>query len=104
MVFAIEVLSRGRGVPAEARELLRQAQLLIDRDRENGVAVRSETTRLGLEGETRLCVGYEDRESAEETLRQIERMAEGVDLVNLAVGSCWTDSNTPEPGNPGKEN
>jgi hypothetical protein len=70
--FAVYALSRGGGVPQEARDVLR----------------RVETTRIGLEGESRFCATYEDPVVAAATYRRAAEIAEGVDLLNLVAEPC----------------
>ena len=86
--FAVYALSRGAGVPAEARRALDAANEIVERDRSRGSVVSANTTRLGLEGERRLCVEYETAEAAARARREIEALIEGVDLVNLVVEPC----------------
>jgi hypothetical protein len=94
--FAVYALSRGKGVPAEARRALDDVQKLVDEDRRRGVAVESRRTRIGLEGETRLCVEYEDPEPARKAQRRARDIVEGVDLVNLVVGPCDESRSQPD--------
>jgi len=86
--FAVYALSRGKGVPDEAREVLSRIQALVEADRERGVAVRVERTRLGIEGETRLCATYEDAAAASATFRRAAALSKGVDLINLVAEPC----------------
>ena len=86
--FALYALSRAKGVPPEAREVLRRVRALLESDRKRGVAVKIETTTLGLEGETRLCAEYEDSGAAEKALARARDLAKGVDLLNLVVEPC----------------
>src|SRR2546421_10404028 len=51
--FAVYALSRGSGVPPTAREALRKVQALVEKDQKRGIGVTIETTRIGIEGETR---------------------------------------------------
>ena len=86
--FAVYALSRGKGVPPEAREALRRVDELVDGDRRRGIGVRTRRTRVGLEGETRLCVEYACAADARRALEQVEKIVEDVDLVNLVRGPC----------------
>ena len=95
--FAVYVLSRGSGVPPAARRALEQVQELVDEDRRDGTAVQSRRTRIGLEGETRLCVEYEDTEAAKRALERARATVEDVDLVNLVVEPCDKKRSKPEP-------
>jgi hypothetical protein len=86
--FAVYALSRGGGVPQEARDVLRRIEALVDADREGGAQVTVETTRIGLEGESRFCATYEDPVVAAATYRRAAEIAEGVDLLNLVAEPC----------------
>jgi hypothetical protein len=86
--FAVFALSRGKGVPAEAREVLRKVAELADADKRRGVGVETRRTRIGLEGETRLCVEYQSAAEARRGLERVEKLVKDVDLVNLVRGPC----------------
>ena len=90
--FGVYALSRGAGVPEEARRALSAVAALVEEQRENGIAVAMERTRLGLEGEFRLCIEYEEQDAAAEAWLRIQAIVEGVDLVNLAAESCMQES------------
>jgi hypothetical protein len=98
--FAVYILSRGAGVPPEARRALKEVQERVDKDRREGIVVESRQTRIGIEGETRLCVEYEDPEPAKKALARAREIVKGVDLTNLVVEPC--DKSRPKPG-PEKE-
>lgn len=86
--FAVYALSRGKGVPPEAREALKQIEELVEADRERGIAVSTERERIGIEGETRFCAAYEDSEAAAATFHRAAELIEGVDLINLVAEPC----------------
>lgn len=88
--FAISGLSRGKGVPPEAREALRQVRELVEADQNRGVSVSVETTRIGIEGETRVCVEYKDPEDGTRAYERAKVIVKGVDLVNLVAEPCAT--------------
>jgi hypothetical protein len=93
--FAIYALSRGKGVPPEAREALRRVRELVETDQSRGVTVSVETTRIGIEGETRVCVDYKDPEDGTRAYERAKVIVKGVDLVNLVAEPCAT----PAPQN-----
>jgi len=72
-------------------------QELVDEDRRDGAVVQSRRTRIGLEGETRLCVEYEDVEAAKRALERARATVRDVDLVNLIVEPCDRKRSKPEP-------
>jgi hypothetical protein len=86
--FAVFALSRGKGVPPEARDVLRKVAEMADADERRGVRVETRRTRIGLEGETRLCVEYQSAADARRGLEQVEKIVKDVDLVNLVPGPC----------------
>lgn len=86
--FALYTLSRAQGVPPEAREALRKVQALLEEERSRGVVVKVQSTRIGLEGETRLCAEFEDGAAGGAAFRRASAMVEGVELVNLVVEPC----------------
>jgi hypothetical protein len=93
--FAVYTLSRGTGVPAEAREVLEQVTNLVEADRNRGVKVTIQTTRIGIEGEQRLCAEYEDPREGTRAWEQARAIAGGVDLVNLVAEPCQKKEETP---------
>jgi hypothetical protein len=86
--FTLYVLSRGKGVPDEAWEALGRVRALAETDREKGIAVTIQVKRIGLEGERRLCIEYEDEEKAQRTYDRAKALVEGVDLARLAIETC----------------
>lgn len=94
--FAVYTLSRAKGVPPAAREALGKVRDLVEADRKRGVAVKMETTRLGLEGETRLCAEYEDAGEAAKALERARRLARGVELMNVVVEPCARSAPSPK--------
>jgi hypothetical protein len=96
--FAVYTLSRGTGVPAAAREAHQKVQELVEFDRSRGVVVTVQGTRIGIEGERRLCVTYADPKEAARALERVRAMVQGVDLVNVVVEPC-----APTPERPTKE-
>lgn len=88
--FAIYALSRGKGVPDEAKAVLVRAEGMLEGLRDRGADITITKKRLGLEGETRLCATFTDQSLAKEVMEHIQRFASGVDLVNLIEESCDT--------------
>jgi len=86
--FAVFALSRGKGVPPEALDVLRKVAEMADADERRGVRVETRRTRIGLEGETRLCVEYPSAAEARRGLEKVEKIVKDVDLVNLVPGPC----------------
>jgi hypothetical protein len=86
--FALYVLSRGKGVPDEAWETLGQVRALAETDREKGIAVTIQEKRIGLEGERRLCIEYEEEGNARRTYDRAKALVGGVDLARLEIEAC----------------
>lgn len=102
--FAVYVLSRGKGVPPEAQEALRQVVALAKEDERRGVKVTIATKRMGLEGEKRVCIDYEDPKEGARAYARAADIVKGVDLVNLEIEPCAeTPAETPAETNEEKE-
>jgi len=86
--FALYVLSRGKGVPDEAWEALGKVRAVAETNREKGIAVTIQEKRIGLEGERRLCIEYEEEEKARRTYDRAKALVEGVDLARLEIETC----------------
>jgi hypothetical protein len=99
--FALYVLSRGKGVPDEAWEALGEVRELAEADREKGIAVTIRVERIGLEGERRLCVEYQDEERARRAHERARAVVEGIDLTRLVIEACdEPDEEEKEGGEP----
>jgi hypothetical protein len=86
--FAVYALSRGRGVPeATARAWHAVRTMLEDAQREGKVA-QLQQTRIGLEGEVRLCAEFSDAARAREMLERVREIGKGVDLLNVVEEPC----------------
>jgi hypothetical protein len=86
--LALYALSRGQGVPPEAKAALAEARSMLEdlQAREPELAITEE--RIGLEGETRLCVTFPDAQQAERAEARLQAMTAGVDLLNLTREPC----------------
>jgi hypothetical protein len=86
--FAVYALSRGSGVPAEAREAQGRVEALVEADRKRGLSVTVEARRIGIEGERRLCVSYQNAEEGARAVERARALVAGIDLVNLVEEPC----------------
>ena len=86
--FSVYALSRGKGVPDEAREVLDRSRRLLKHAQERGEVKQIVDRRIGLEGETRLCVEFFDEQAANKLFGQIQHLSNGVDLVNVKKETC----------------
>ncbi len=82
------MLSRGKGVPDATRRAYEGAREQIKRAQADGLLSRFEETRIGLEGETCLCVEFADVKEAAKLIRRLRAMVSGVDLLNLIEEPC----------------
>jgi hypothetical protein len=86
--FALYALSRGKGVPEPTRGAYRKARTLLEDAKKRGEVKWLKETRIGLEGETRLCVEAKDAAAARALLREVRTIAEKVELFNVVVEPC----------------
>jgi hypothetical protein len=86
--FAVYALSRGKGVPEPTRGAFRKSHTLLEGAKKRGEVLWLKETRIGLEGETRLCVEAKDATAARALLRELRAIAENVELLNVVVESC----------------
>ncbi len=86
--FAVVALSRGRGVPPEAREAMKRVAAMVEADRARGVRVQSRSQRIGLEGETCLAIEYESAADGGRAKARADEIASGVDLFRVEAGPC----------------
>jgi len=86
--FAVYALSRGKGVPERTRGALQRARTLLEGAKQRGEVIKLKEARIGLEGETRLCVEAKDVAAARALLRELRTIAENVELFNVVVEPC----------------
>jgi hypothetical protein len=86
--FVLYALSRGKGVPEAARDALEKSQTLLEDARQRGEVVKLTQTRLGLEGETKLCVQAKDAPASRKLQGEVRRIGKNVDLFNVVEESC----------------
>jgi hypothetical protein len=86
--FAVYALSRGNGVPDAARSAIKWTRALALSARKSGSVVTLQSTTIGLEGETRLCLSFEDANLGQSILEGVRAHTKGVDLFSVKVESC----------------
>lgn len=86
--FSVYALSRGKGVPEPTREILNQIENLLAKANGKGVSIEISKSRIGIEGETRLCASFSNSEAADDLLTQVQQLIKGVDLINIVVEPC----------------
>jgi hypothetical protein len=85
---AVSALSRGSGVPEAARDALARVRALFETARGDGRVLRIVETRIGLEGETRLCAVTRDAAAAQSLLEEAQGAARGAELFNVVAEPC----------------
>jgi hypothetical protein len=86
--FALYALSRGRGVPEPTRTAWQAAWSLLETAQREGKVARLEQTRIGLEGEVRLCAEFDDAQAAREMVDRVRTIVQDVELLNLVEEPC----------------
>ena len=61
---------------------------MIEGAKQRGEVIKLKEARIGLEGETRLCVEARDVAAARALLQELRAIAEGVELFNVVVEPC----------------
>jgi len=85
---SVYALSRGKGVPDEARQVLDHARQILKQGQGQGEVTRLVERRIGLEGETRLCAEFVNETVADSFFHQLDQLSLGVDLMNIKRGMC----------------
>jgi hypothetical protein len=94
--FYVEALSRGKGVPREARDALTAVQRAVRADEERGVSVRiHDIKKIGFEGDSRLCVDYSDARDGTRAWERAQAIVKGIELVNLIAEPCEKSGEEP---------
>ena len=86
--ITINSLSRGKGVPAETREAFKQIRALLERQQATAAVTALQYQRIGLEGESRLCVEFRNASDAQAALAEIRKIAADVELLNVVDAPC----------------
>ncbi len=86
--IAIYSLSRGKGVPPETREALKQIRALLEQKQAANSVSALQSNRIGIEGETRLCAEFRTSQDAQAALAEIRRISAGMELLNVVEEPC----------------
>jgi hypothetical protein len=86
--FAVYALSRGRGVPAATSRAWQAVWSMLEDARREGKVAQLQQSRIGLEGEVRLCAEFSDASRAREFLARVREIGKGVDLLNIVEEPC----------------
>jgi hypothetical protein len=93
--IAVYALSKGKGVPERAREALASARGLMIQWRAEGRVLDIVDTRIGFEGERRLCARFATGADAADAMKELAALGKGVDLFNVKVEPCVLKPYTP---------
>jgi hypothetical protein len=85
---AVYSLSKGRGVPPETKAAFQKARTLLQELEGKGGTGPIEEQRIGLEGETRLCVEFKDEKTARDAIERLRAIAREVTLLNVQEEPC----------------
>jgi hypothetical protein len=83
--FSVYALSRGKGVPDTTQKALKDVRQFLEQEKQKGKVARILESRIGLEGEKRLSVEFNDAKSFREAEKTIREMTTDVELMNLVV-------------------
>jgi hypothetical protein len=86
--FAFYALSRGKGLSEKGRQVLEDFRELLRGMKAEGQVVEVSDSRIGLEGETRICAKFASSDLAGKAWMQMQRLSAGVDLVQLKPEKC----------------
>jgi hypothetical protein len=86
--FAFYALSRGKGLSEDGRRALEGFRQLLRDMKAEGHVVEVSDTRIGLEGETRVCAKFTSSDLAGKAWMQMQRLSAGADLVQLKPEKC----------------
>lgn len=82
------MLSRGKGVPEEARVAYRDIRASMEAQRAAYAVTDLRSQRIGLEGETRLCIEFRSQRDADAALAELRKRVSGIDLLQVAEAPC----------------
>lgn len=86
--LTVTMLSRGKGVPDEARAAYADARAWLEQQRDAGIVTAMRAQRIGLEGETRLCAEFRSEPEARAALDELRKRVAGVDLLDASLAPC----------------
>lgn len=84
----VTTLSRGKGVPAETRAALQRIRELLKAGQAAAAVTDLQTQRIGLEGESRLCIEFRSATDAGPLMSEMHRIAAGIDLLDVTETPC----------------
>ena len=72
-------------MPTETRAALESMKSVVARLQREGSVIASEESVIGLEGETRLCVVFNDQAAARAAQSELTKIGEAIDLLRYAT-------------------
>ena len=86
--FSLYVLSRGKGIPDDTWRVLEKMRAMFASLHAEKQVVRVHETRIGLEGERRLCAEFINEAAAQAAWCRAKAIVARVDLVNIEIEPC----------------
>jgi hypothetical protein len=87
--FALYALSRGSGLSASGQRAIAEFRDLLRSMKADGGVVHVSETRIGIEGETKICAEFATAELAGQVWMHMTQSLQGADLVQLKAEECW---------------
>ena len=84
----IQILSIGRGVPDETRQVYKDITKLTEQLRTSGIEIQTAEQVLGFEGERQLCIHIDEPAQAEELFDEISALAQDIELMRVSREQC----------------
>lgn len=82
----VEILSRGRGVPADTMRAYQDIKSAVEQEDKSGTGIKEQV--LGLEGERRMCIVIENAALADSLFGKINILARDVELMRVSRAHC----------------
>ena len=86
--FALYALSRGAGLSESGQRAIADFRELLRNMKAEGNVIEISDTRIGIEGETRICARFTSPEIAGKVWMQMRRSLVAADLVQLKPEKC----------------
>jgi len=84
----ILILSRGRGVPETTFIAFQEIVAVANEALKSGTVVSVRQESIGLEGETRLCIVFQNTQTSAALANQIRELAAHIDLLQVNDNRC----------------
>lgn len=84
----VDILSMGRGVPADTMRAYQDIKGVVERENKSGADVHITEKVLGLEGERRMCIVANDTAQAETLYEEIGLLVGDIELIRVSRELC----------------